>query len=106
MPALLFDRKRERILTFAEQIYCFLAAPKYWESDSAPWRFPVDRHAARPPQKDEILAALQEALEMAEQDIPRSAMQDQFSELEPNGCLSFVKSRVSQHFLEKFRPLV
>lgn len=102
LPVMLYSPRMSRLLTFAEHMLFFKSQPEIWESEYFGWHFPADKYIPRPPQADEVLAAVKEALALGEADRPLSPMQQQFNKLDMNGCLSVVQSRVSQFFLERF----
>ena len=107
VPAMLYDPARERLLTFAEQILFFKTRHEFWEGNYFGWHFPVDRFVPRVPQADEMLAAVQEALELAGPNPPPlSPLQARFNQLDESGLLSVAKCRVGGAFLERFGAVV
>ena len=106
VPSLLFDPARQRVLTFAEQILFFKTRQEFWQGPFFGWHFPIDRFIPRVPQADEMLAAAQEALSLADAPRPLSPTQSRFRQLDENGILSLVKSRISDFFLERFQGLL
>jgi len=106
VPALLYDPKRERLLSFGEQMLFFRTRPEWWEGQFFGWHFPIDRFAARPPQADELLAATKEAIALGEVDQPLTAEQTRFIQLDDNGLLPVARGRVSQFFLERCQSLL
>lgn len=106
VPALLIDPLRQRLLTFAEQILFFKTRQEWWEGPVFGWHFPLDRFVSRAPQPDELCAAVQEAIDLGNADLPLSAEQKRFNQLDENGLLSKGRSRVSQFFLERCPELL
>jgi hypothetical protein len=106
LPSLFYDPARQRLMSFAEQILFFKTRPAFWENARFCWQVPVDRFIPRPPQPDEMLAAVQEAVALGEGPRPLSDPQTRFRRLEENGPLALVGSRVSDFFLERFQALL
>ena len=105
LPALLLDPVRQRLMTFGEQMLFFKTLCEYWARELFSWHIPRDRFFLRSPRADELLAAVQEAEGLR---APRelSPRQLRFNQLDANGPLSVVKSRVSDFFLERFQELL
>jgi hypothetical protein len=106
VPALLFDPKRQRLLTFAEQMLFFKTRQEWWEGQFFGWHFPLDRFAARAPLADELLAATQEAIALGNAGQPLTEEQQRFNTLDENGLLLKTRSRISQFFLERCKSLL
>jgi hypothetical protein len=47
---------------------------------------------------------VKEAIELGNSDVPLSPEQTRFNQLDENGLLSKTRSRISQFFLERFKP--
>lgn len=106
VPTLLFDPSRNRLLNFAEQMLFFKTRQEWWEGKFFGWHFPVDRFTARPPEADELLAAVQEALDLEHCDRDLSPMQISINKLDEFGALPKSRSRISQFFLDRWSQLL
>jgi len=106
VPTLLYDPQRKRLLSLAEQILFFKTRQEFWEGQFFGWHFPIDRYIARPPQADEMLSAVQEAISLGEAPRPLSPIQARFNKLDETGVLAYVKGRVSDFFLNRFQVLL
>lgn len=102
LPSVLTERQSGRTLPFSEHYDLLSRFPEF-----SFWNFPSAALAARPAAADEILAATQEALSLSQADIPpMTPQQRHFNVMDPVGCARVSDSRVSQHFLERFSPLI
>lgn len=106
VPALFYDPERQKLASFAEQILFFRSRPQAWETNFFGWHFPIYKYVARPPQADELRAALEEALILAQADHALTPLQTRFNQLDQNGLLSLMKSRISHAFLQRFEQLL
>lgn len=106
IPSLLYDPGRQKLLNFAEQILFFLTRQEFWQGSFFGWHFPIDRYVARVPEADELLAAVKECFALAEADAPLSPLQERFNGLDNHGLLSTLKSRMCEHFLQRFEALL
>ncbi|MCW2249539.1 putative glycosyltransferase (TIGR04372 family) [Azospirillum fermentarium] len=102
LPSVLTERQSGRMLPFSEHYGLLSKFPEF-----SFWNFPDAALTARPAAADEILAATQEALGLSHADIPPMTPQQQhLNGMDPVGCARISDSRVSQHFLERFAPLM
>lgn len=99
VPALVEDARTGRPIPFDAQIKLYETLPDHGdEVFPAGWR-------ARNASSDEIVAAVQELLDLIDAPGPRSDLQDRFCQLRKDGLLGLTQSRVSEFFLNKHRDL-
>lgn len=101
LPSLMRSKACGRFLKFIEQLQFFRSLPEFWEEGNC-MSFPVDKYDERPPEADEILASVQEAIALGQSSTPRSKEQERFVDLDRKKYFAHVQSRVSQQFLERF----
>jgi putative glycosyltransferase (TIGR04372 family) len=100
VPCCVRERKRGRLLTFAEQNVLYFNLP-----DRGGERFPIDVYEGRNADAGEVLAALCEALSMNGTE-PLSPEQSRYREILPKLMRETVRSRISQFFLDQHSELL
>jgi putative glycosyltransferase (TIGR04372 family) len=101
VPAIVQDQKTDKYLSLKEQSDLYLRL-----SDIGGERFPSERYKARNASAEEVLAALQETLSLAEAPAPLSPEQARVHKLLPAAFQPLVKSRISQFFIDRYTDLL
>lgn len=103
VPVLMRSRANGRLQRFSEQIAYYRQSTELWEMGNA-INFPKDAYESVAPDSGDILAAVEEALSLADATIPaRSELQERYVAMERNGYYKYCRSRISQAFLERYR---
>ncbi len=101
VPALVEEVDTGQRLTFRDQFAL------YWSlEDSGDETFPIDRYRARNAERDEVLAAVKEALALRADEQPLTPYQRAYRDIEGNGLSALALARTSHYFLEKHAILL
>ncbi|MBI5346625.1 MAG: TIGR04372 family glycosyltransferase [Chlamydiae bacterium] len=100
VPALV-QKKNNEFLKFSEQINLYSSLP-----DIGAEIFPADLYKVRNTSSDEILAALQELLEMKNENFKNSDFQNKIRTVSREYPIYYAQSKISDYFLKKHQALL